>query len=322
MKGFDPKFSDFPDYIIGITKEIWEDRGIARLNEYYSSDIILRMPMGVFRGNSGVIAKTMGTLAECPDRELLGEDVIWCGNEDDGMLSSHRLLCTGTYLGDSMFGPASGKRVHYRAIADCYAINNMIRDEWLIRDHGAIARQLGLGARGVAEQIIANEGGPGNCTPPLTPSNDVEGPYKDSGNENEWGAEYSDCLQRIMDADLAVIQRKYDRAILGEYAGSTTAIGRTAADRFWMGLRSAFPSAEFAVRHQIGREDAMMPPRAAVRWSLQGRHDGWGAFGRPTGAEVHVMGISHAEFGIRGLRREFTLFDEVAIWKQILMQAA
>ena len=25
MKGFDPKFRDFPDYIIGITKEIWED---------------------------------------------------------------------------------------------------------------------------------------------------------------------------------------------------------------------------------------------------------------------------------------------------------
>jgi hypothetical protein len=30
MKGFDPKFRDFPDYIIGITKEIWEDRGITR----------------------------------------------------------------------------------------------------------------------------------------------------------------------------------------------------------------------------------------------------------------------------------------------------
>lgn len=30
MKGFDPKFRDFPDYIIGITKEIWEDRGSPR----------------------------------------------------------------------------------------------------------------------------------------------------------------------------------------------------------------------------------------------------------------------------------------------------
>ena len=31
MRGFDPKFRDFPDYIVGITKEIWEDRGIASL---------------------------------------------------------------------------------------------------------------------------------------------------------------------------------------------------------------------------------------------------------------------------------------------------
>ena len=61
------------------------------------------------------------------------------------------------------------------------------------------------------------------------------------------------------------------------------------------------------------------PHRAAVRWSLDGRHDGFGAFGAPTGAPVHVMGITHAEFGPWGLRREFTLFDEISIWKQILL---
>ena len=61
-----------------------------------------------------------------------------------------------------------------------------------------------------------------------------------------------------------------------------------------------------------------MPPRAAVRWSLHGKHSGWGRFGKPTGAEVYIMGISHAEFGPRGLRREWTLYDETAIWMQIL----
>ena len=29
--GFDKKWQDFPDYIIGITKEIWEDRQICLL---------------------------------------------------------------------------------------------------------------------------------------------------------------------------------------------------------------------------------------------------------------------------------------------------
>jgi len=62
-----------------------------------------------------------------------------------------------------------------------------------------------------------------------------------------------------------------------------------------------------------------MPPRAAVRWSLWGKHAGWGAFGAPSGAPVHVMGITHAEWGPWGLRREFTLIDETAVWKQILL---
>ena len=92
-----------------------------------------------------------------------------------------------------------------------------------------------------------------------------------------------------------------------------------------MGLRAAFPNAAFTVEHVIGREDEMMCPRAAVRWSLWGKHEGWGAFGVPTGAEVYVLGISHADFGavISGqpkVRREFTLFDETAVWKQILLQ--
>lgn len=63
----------------------------------------------------------------------------------------------------------------------------------------------------------------------------------------------------------------------------------------------------------------MLSPRAAVRWSLNGTHDGWGMFGQPTGAQIHVMGFTHAEFGPYGLRREFTLFDPVSIWKQIFI---
>ena len=77
MKGFDPKFQDFPDYIIGVTKEIWEDRGIATLHDYYAPDIVVRSPSSVVVGNQGVIAATMATLAEFPDRQLFGEDVIW-----------------------------------------------------------------------------------------------------------------------------------------------------------------------------------------------------------------------------------------------------
>ncbi|WP_195820167.1 nuclear transport factor 2 family protein [Roseobacter sp. MH60115] len=319
MKGFDPKFADFPDYIIGITKEIWEDRGIATLHQYYADDIVVRSPASVVVGNQNVIGATMATLAEFPDRTLLGEDVIWSGTPEEGMLSSHRLLSTATHAHDGVYGKATGKKLTYRILADCHAINNQINDEWLIRDQGAIVRQLGWDPKDYAADLIAREGGPEACVPPLTPATDQPGPYKGRGNDNEWGEKYADILTRIMGADMAVIPAAYDRAVHVEYPGGKTGHSHGDVDQFWMGLRASFPDATFQIDHQIGRDDALMPPRAALRWSLHGKHSGWGRFGAPTGAEVYLLGISHAEFGPWGLRREYVIFDETTIWKQILL---
>ena len=320
MKGFSDRFTDFPDYILGITQEIWEHRKLATLHHYYAPDIPVRSPGSIVFGNEGVIGATMATLAEFPDRRLLGEDVIWSGSPEEGMLSSHRILSTATHLGDGVYGKATGKKLRYRIIADCHAIDNQINDEWLIRDQGAVVRQLGWDPKEYAIDLIEREGGPENCVQPFHPSIDQVGPYTGRGNDNAWGAKYADILNRIMGADLGVIPSEYDRAITGFYPGGKELISTDGVDDFWISLRAAFPSATFTIDHQIGREDPMMSPRAAIRWSLTGKHDGRGAFGKPSGAEVHVMGISHVEFGPWGIRREYTLFDETSVWKQIAMK--
>jgi predicted ester cyclase len=320
MKGFSDRFTDFPDYILGITQEIWEHRNLATLHHYYAPDIPVRSPGSIVFGNEGVIGATMATLAEFPDRRLLGEDVIWSGSPEEGMLSSHRILSTATHLGDGVYGKATGKKLRYRIIADCHAIDNQINDEWLIRDQGAVVRQLGWDPKEYAIDLIEREGGPENCVQPFHPSIDQVGPYTGRGNDNAWGAKYADILNRIMGADLGVIPSEYDRAITGFYPGGKELISTDGVDNFWISLRAAFPSASFTIDHQIGREDPMMSPRSAIRWSLTGKHDGWGAFGKPSGAEVHVMGISHVEFGPWGIRREYTLFDETSVWKQIAMK--
>jgi hypothetical protein len=299
MKGFDPRWRDFPDYIIGITKEIWEDRGIATLTKTYADRIPVRSPASVVVGNQGVIAATMATLAEFPDRTLLGDP-----ESGEGMLSSHRLISTATHAAPGAYGAPTGKRLVYRIIADCHARANAIDDEWLIRDQGAIVRQLGFELDAFARDQIAREGGPERCPKPFTPAIDVPGPYQGRGNDNEWGARLADTLTRIMGADFSVIPSAYDRAANLHHPGGAFGLSHGEADRFWMGLR------------------------AAVRWSLDGVHSGWGRFGRPTQAPVHVMGITHVEFGPwggvdgragYGIRREYTLFDEVAIWKQIVL---
>ena len=269
-----------------------------------------------------MIAATMATLAEFPDRQLLGEDVIWSGNPEDGMLSSHHIITTASHLGDGVYGKASGKALKYRIIADCHAKNNQIDDEWLIRDQGAVVGQLGLEPQAYAADLIRLEGGPEYCVQPFTPALDVSGPYQGKGNDEEFGQQYADILSRIMGAEMNCMKAQYDRACQAEYPGGMSAHDWDSVERFWMGLRASFPNAKFSIDNQIGCQDPMMAPRAAIRFSLQGKHEGWGSFGKPTGAEVYIMAAAHAEFGPYGVRREFVVFDETFIWKQIVMQTS
>ena len=319
MQGFDKQYKDLPDYILKCTNQIWESRDIAAIGWHYAENIQIRTPITYSEGNWAGITNTMETLFEFPDRQLFGEDVIWSEHPDYGYLSSHRIVSEATHRQDGMFGPASGKRLRFRTIADTNCIENAIYEEWLVRDLGAMARQIGLHPREMAAQMIEAEGGHEKAKHPFTPSADKPGRYKSTGNGNEWGQKAADLLQRIMKTEFSAITETYDRGCHLAYPGGVEAHSTAPAEAFWLGLRSAFPNAEFGVDHAIGRDDPMMPPRAAIRWHLTGKHEGWGSFGNPTGADVHVMAISHFEFGPWGLRREWTVYDEVSIWKQILL---
>ena len=72
MKGFDPKYKNFPDYILKITKQIWENKDVESIAHFYSDNIPVRSPFGVTYGNKPVIDATYATLKEFPNRQLLG----------------------------------------------------------------------------------------------------------------------------------------------------------------------------------------------------------------------------------------------------------
>ena len=320
MKNFDPKWHNFPHFIIGITKEIWEDRQIKLLESCHAPNIIVRAAGGMKIGNQAVIDDTLAKMAAFPDLQILAEDVIWSGSETQHYLSSHRSVITGTQTGDSVYGPASGKRYVARCIADCSVTDGIFDDEWLVFDSSSIVMQFGYEPRSFVHRQIIEEGGPANAKRPFTPDQDKAGAYTLKGNDNPWGARFANILNKIMAKDFAVIPLEYDRAVRLEHPGGRGGWMSAFAEAAWMGLRSSFPQAHFAIHHVIGNDEPNRPPRAAVRWSLDGKHLGFGRFGAPTGADVHVMGISHAEFGPWGINREFTQYDELAIWKQIVMQ--
>jgi hypothetical protein len=227
LKDFDPKYENLPDYILKCTAQIWEGRDIAALDWHYSENLVVRTPAGISQGNGVGKANTMATLTEFPDRELLGEDVIWCGNDEQGFLSSHRIVSTATHRG-GVFGPATGLKVVFRTIADTFCHGNRVWDEWLIRDNGAIATQLGQTAKGAAQALIDS----GDLAFPLTPKTDILGPYTGAGNNNEWGQKHANILQKIMLTEFGVIEDAYDRACHLAYPCGVEAHGIDAVKEF------------------------------------------------------------------------------------------
>ena len=100
MKGFAKQFKDLPDYILKITYQIWENKDVESIMQYYAENIPVRSPSGVIYGSEAVVKATKATQQEFPNRQLFGEDVIWIGNEENGFLSSHRILSKATHQND------------------------------------------------------------------------------------------------------------------------------------------------------------------------------------------------------------------------------
>ena len=202
MKGFDKKYKSFPDYIIKITKQIWEDKDVNSIADYYTEDIPVRSPFGVTYGNKPVIDATFATLREFPNRKLLGEDVIWNKDSEDGYHSSHRILSKGTHLGDGSYGKPSGKNIYYRVIADCACKNNQVYDEWIVRDQGAMVRQIGFTPKEFAQKMIENEGGLEKCKKTFNLKSDMKSDYRPNpAPKDSVGVKYSNILNTIFTND-------------------------------------------------------------------------------------------------------------------------
>ena len=141
------------DYILGITYEIWEERKIQLIKQYYGADTVVYALDGITRGAAAMIDGTQAMLESFPDRLLLADDVIWSGNQRDGYYSSHRIISPMTNKGPTIFGPPTGRHASIMSIADCVVENGVITREWLLRDNHALIVQLGYDPFGAAKIV-------------------------------------------------------------------------------------------------------------------------------------------------------------------------
>ena len=319
MKGFNKKYKNFPDYILKITKQIWEGKDVESIGEFYTKNIPVRSPFGITYGNKPVIEATYNTLKEFPNRQLMGEDVIWNGNDNNGYHSSHRILSKGTHLGDGFYGKPMGKDIYYRVIADCACKDNQVYDEWIVRDQGAMVRQIGYTPKEFAQIMIDNEGGLEKANK-LFDKNDI----KPSNYEpeqvkiNSAGERYSKILSKVFREGYKF--QDYNRASTIYWPGNKIGHGREDVAKLWNSLKEILTDTKFTIEHIGYLDEPNKNPRASIRWFLEGVHcKDSENYGKKTNSKLFFMGINHVELNQDGVIREWVLFDEVAIWKQILM---
>ncbi len=319
MQGFHAEFRDLNDYIRVITDRIWEGRQIEAIRDYYSDPCGVITPSGASTDVQSVIDGTRATLAQFPDRRLLAEDVIEAGDAQRGFLSSHRIISTMTHLGHGNFGPATGRKVHVRTIADCVCKDNRIVHEWLVRDQGAIALAVGVEPKELARQWLATRNSP--VLPLPQPAAPVW--WRDPVSDEPLARHYAQQLQHILTGS-AQEPSLYDEAACSLGPLNSVHYGRGEIADFYAGLAASVMQARCEVESlsfMPASSATGRPPRVAIRWRLRGSHSGRGRYAAPRARSLDILGINHAEWvkvkDVWCVHREWVLVDDVAVWMQV-----
>ncbi len=323
LRGFDDEFVDIVDYIYRITHRIWVDRAIGQIYDYYDHVSTVYTPYGVTRTVEEVVAATAAMINAFPDRESHFLNVAWSGDDEQGFYTSHLGFSRMTNRGPSTYGPATNRTVVIRTAADCISLNNKIHTEWLVRDNGAMVRQLGFDAHTVARGLAEREPSEvfvlsvptrmyGQMSPQKLdlPSETLE-QYLRHMFHDVWNRRRLDRLEAVYAPDA-----------VAHSGGGRVAVGVRNISALIISILTSIPDAVMAVDHVCWSEepDGLI---AAVRWSLQGSTRPGGLLGDvPAGQQVSMLGISHFRFKGARIVEEWTLFDEVGVLTQAYRSAA
>ncbi len=321
MRGFDDDYVDIADYIVRCTHKIWEERGMGLIYSHYQYNVTVHTSAGTMYGRDAMLASSIFTLQAFPDRRAYADDVVWGGNDEVGFYTSHRITNVGTNWGHSRYGPPTGRKFTAMTLADCVVKDNLICEEWLVRDELAMVRQLGFNVKEVVaklalqkqaalgdsrEPVGAIERVQGQLTPAVMPPASAEGFDLEDFVRRTWHEVWN--------------WRRLDR-VLQHYApnylcytdGRRELYGQDQYIQFVLSMLATFPDGQMNIDHFCAVGDPLKGHRAAIRWTFLGTHLMPGIFGEPTGKRARISGISHLHIKDGKFVAEWTLFDELGL---------
>jgi predicted ester cyclase len=322
MQGFDTEFVDIVDYILRITYRIWEGKQIGLCYDYYSDDCPVYTLGGYVQGSEQVVQNTLNTLAAFPDRTLDADNIIWGGNAEEGYRTSHLINTKMTNVGDSEFGPATGKHGEIKVIAHCVIKDNKIIEEWLVRDNYSLAEQLGFSpavlaaqfAQQLPEERFSQWMAAELVRVPATCHTKRAAMPDDQNSEalvlcalqNIWNARMLGDVFQVYSSD-AQLNASANRELKGH----------DEIVQFYSSFLGAFSELRVSFDYSCQQANKDNGDDVAVRWTMAGKHTGRSLFGEPTNAPILVIGESQYTVVDGKIQTECTVFDQLAIMTQI-----
>ncbi len=325
MEGFDPEYRNIIDYIVRVTWRIWETeaREVEYIAEVYAPDSIVFDDYGLQRGSAKIIGDTHHTTGAYPDITLDAEEVIWAGDDQVGLHTSHAARIVGTNTAPSRYGPATGRKIDVLAIANCVEKGNDIFLEHVLYNTSAMLKQLGLDLWEEAERLARNPPPGWPRTPEvwdqLRRSAAPARPISEA--EPVAGFDPDAFARRVHDSlwngDMAALEQDYDPAVAFEGTTERKFTGTEALRAYVQELRRAFPDLKLQVDEVYWMGNEAEGWRIATRWSAEGTHAGGGLYREPTGRACQIWGITQWQVGGGRIRREAQLFNELDLMMQI-----
>lgn len=321
MRGFEDTFTDIVDFIVRVTHRIWEEKAIGYLYEHYRHNARVFQDDGIVYGRERVIEGTTQFLSAFPDLLLYADDIVWCGDEDAGFWTSHRVTLVGHNTGWSQWGPPTGRRITLTCIADCYSRENQISEEFVIYNTASLVRQLGHDPVTLARRTAADlpssfgEGASGDVerlvgqgSPELLPADEpgIEAFVRRTLHE-VWNWR---LLNRIAE--------RYAAGFRFHGPSDRELFGRKDYLAYVMSLMTMFPDAAHRVDDLYWMGNEREGYTVSVRWTISGTHRGPGPYGPPTGRRVRHWGLTHLRIRDGLIIEEWTVSNEFAVLQQLM----
>ncbi len=162
------------------------------------------------------------------------------------------------------FGAPTNRLVTSRVIADCYVLNGVVTEEWLVRDQAAFARRLGVEPRVLAQQLTIQDLSLFGSVGFFLPEHDRPGRNVPRIEDAPEIAVYMEGYRRLWEVkDTSAVRDLYFHGAEMAISGGETRHGHMDIDRFYFGYLASFPDGEFSVQSATINRDAGQPVRVA-----------------------------------------------------------